>query len=116
MKCEKCRTEMKYYVEGSTQINKCPKCGWSFATTYIDPIHEDNTVYSLIIEQGNDINAKTIMELKKHVNLTNSEIINILKTGNYVIAKQKAIEIKNSMEIFNNLNIKFRIEPHFKWQ
>lgn len=115
MKCEKCGTEMKHYIEGSSQITKCPNCGWGWASSYIEPIYEDTTIYSVIIEQSNDVNAKSISEIKRYTNLANPKIIDILKNGNFVLTKQEAVEVKNIIERLSNLNIKYRIEPKFKW-
>ena len=115
MKCEKCKTEMKHYIEGHSQNIKCPKCGWGLATTYIEPIYEDNTIYSVIIERGNSVDAKSVAEIKKYTNLTNPEIINVLKNGDFVLIKQKAFEVKNIINRLNNLNVKYKVEPEFKW-
>lgn len=116
MKCEKCGTEMMHYIKGASQITKCPKCGWGWATSYIEPIHEDTTIYSIIIEHDNDVNEKNVSEIKKYTNQTSPEIISVLKNGNFILTKQNAIEVKNIICELDNLNIKYNIEPEFKWK
>lgn len=51
--CEKCGTEMLSIDQYKPVGMKCPKCGWGWATTFIEPIKEDTTDYTVIMCSDN---------------------------------------------------------------
>ena len=57
---EKCMREMYWTIEGATQGWRCPDCGWSIITTYIDPIYSDVTEYSLYVRNVLKIDREKI--------------------------------------------------------
>ena len=47
--CEKCGTEMVPIDKKIPVGLTCPNCGWGWATTYIDPIIEDDRMIPCIV-------------------------------------------------------------------
>ena len=115
MICEKCGCEMQYFREYSTQGWKCPKCGWEVVTTYIDPMHEDETLYEIIISSDNAIDKGSIFLLKEVTHLTTPDALIILKSGNYIFYKGKAVDIMKKKKDLDSMGIRYVILPEFPW-
>lgn len=49
MICKKCGHKMNDYIKSSSWVWECPECGYSLATTYIDPIYEDRAKYKITL-------------------------------------------------------------------
>lgn len=116
MICEKCGHEMQYFNEYSTQGWKCPECGWGVATTYIDPMHEDDNIYEIIISSENEVSKEAISLLKGSANLTTPEAIKLLKTGNYVFFTGKASSVMEKKSELESAGVKYEIIPDFPWR
>ncbi len=52
MTCPECGAETASRIEGSTLVIECAGCGWSVATTHLDPIYEDAGTYTVRLSGG----------------------------------------------------------------
>ena len=113
--CEKCGYEMNYHREGSCCGMTCPNCGWGWATTYIEPIHEDDTDYHIILS----VPCKNLLD--------NIRMIAGTANCNYIKSKKliakapaeifcgKAVDVKTIKVKLEKASIEFRIEPEFPY-
>ena len=60
MNCEKCGAEMVSRIEGRNYTIECPNCEWEVVTTYTEPIHLDQTTYSISVSPGNAVTKGTL--------------------------------------------------------
>ncbi len=116
--CEKCGTPMvKIMPEGriGTYAIVCPNCDWGLATTYTDPICVDETRYSIILLEGNDITARTIRAVNhvSHHNLLKSK--ELIVNAPQVIFEGNALEVHDMKEILDKEQVHYKIEPDYPY-
>ena len=66
--CEKCGSQMRPLDPQKPIGMTCDKCGWGWATTYIEPILSDTTTYCLTIRKMNCPDAKALRVLANILN------------------------------------------------
>ena len=114
--CPICGNKLIEEVEGSSLIIKCTKCDYSVATSNISLIYEDETIYTVTIEEGNSVKMDVITTLKTITGLSTSEMLDIIKAGcPYDLYAGRAVEVKEMKSKLENANIKFSIKPNFQW-
>lgn len=115
MRCEKCKGEMYWSIEGSTQGWKCPNCGWNIVTTYIDGIDADDTEYSLYIRNVIEIDKEKIKFVAKTASVNFLIAKQMLAEKEIFILKAKAPKIKETIVKLKELNIDFKVSPLFEY-
>lgn len=115
MTCEKCMREMYWTIEGATQGWRCPDCGWSIITTYIDPIYSDVTEYSLYVRNVLKIDREKIKLVAKTAGVNFIIAKQMLEENNVCILKAKAPEIKAAVVKLRELGVDFNISPTFRY-
>ena len=63
--CEKCGSEMRPIDSNKPVGMICPKCGWGWATSYMDPMRDDDTTYTISLSEGNSVTNATIQTIAK---------------------------------------------------
>ena len=115
MVCEKCRQNMNWCVEGSTQVWRCPACGWNIVTSYIDDIDHDDTVYSLYISCSSEVDKRIIKLVSKIANVNFVTAKQMLKEKKICILRAKAPKIKDAIEDLQELGICYNVSPSFDY-
>jgi hypothetical protein len=115
MKCEKCNSEMIGFKEKSVQGVKCPNCGWSILTSYINEINTDNTVYTISISKVKKVNISQIKLIAKLVNVNYLQAKEILLSGKTKIYEAKAPKIKKMIDDLEKEEISYTVFPEFKY-
>ena len=114
-KCPICGKDLRTRIEGSTQITECSSCDYSVATSYIDPIYEDNEDYRIIIDACETPDKKQYILLSK-ISGTNTlgvkKLLDKLPAELYV---GKASDIKEIVSALNEAEIRYHIDPVFKY-
>lgn len=79
--CEKCGAVMTPLDPERPIGMECPECGWGWVTSYIEPKAEDATIYSIILEQGNnaDFNTATTQKGKSLYSFANKSCRRLLR-------------------------------------
>lgn len=113
--CPDCGSITEEINEGLTVGAKCTKCGWSVATTYIPPIMQDQTLYTVNIQNGDHKNENHIKIISKIAGVNFLQARTLLQKEKSIIFKGKALEIKKIKLILEKLNIVTDIEPKFHW-
>lgn len=111
MICEKCGSEIEYFVNDSTCGATCKNCGWGCVTTYQDPIKLDNTNYEVSIEP---IENPTVDNLRCVASLLGCNFLEAKsKLQNRITFTKKAIAIIDIVSKLKTNNISHTIIPEF---
>ena len=112
--CEKCGAEMNSYQKEGSCGMLCPSCGWGWATSYTNPIDEDETEYVLTVSPIQDPSLDAV---KCIAQIMDCNFINAKSTlkHTYFSKTEKASEIKNIAKALLKAGIKFTISPEFPY-
>lgn len=114
--CEKCGAVMVPIVPekpvGSIGM-ECPECGWGWATTYIEPKYEDETVYRIILDHGSDATRENIRVIAKIIKCNYLRAKEILYAEGSILAEGKATEIEGFVKLLIQSSIRYHIEPEW---
>ena len=95
--CEKCGAVMVPIVPdkplGSTGM-ECPECGWGWATTYIEPKYEDETVYKIVLDRGSDAAKENIKVIAGVMNCNYLRAKEVIDDAGHILAEGKAKPLK----------------------
>ena len=116
--CEKCGAVMVPIVPekpvGSTGM-ECPECGWGWATTYIEPKYEDETVYKIVLDHGSDATKENIKAIAKVMNCNYLRAKEVINDAGHILAEGKATEIEIFIQLLLQSRIKYHIEPEWPY-
>jgi hypothetical protein len=113
MQCEKCNTEMIRFIEKSVQGVRCPNCGWSIITSYIEKVDIDKTQYSIFILHVTNINIEKIKLVAKIMDINYLEAKEVLLSDEVKLCEAKAPKIKKIVEELENEKIPYKVIPDF---
>ena len=116
MICEICGETLIFQKHTSEIVWKCPKCGWAEATTYIDPIYEDETVYSVVLHISDDITKEKLKVVSRIVGCNFIKAKSLLMHEGSVLVEDKATTIKETAALLKECKIEFDITPEFIYE
>ena len=95
IKCPNCNHPLTEFIEGSSMGVRCSHCDYEVVTTYVDPIYEDDTIYSIVLEKNNVINKDTVGYLMTITGLNIPNVSDLIKNRcPYVLFKGNAVDVK----------------------
>ena len=112
--CEKCGSEMEYFIKDSTCGTTCKNCGWGWVTTYQEPIKLDTTDYELYIEPINNPSVDNLRCISSVLNCNFLEAKSKLQERIRFTKKATAI-LDIALKLKSN-NIEFTITPEFPYE
>ncbi len=113
--CEKCGTEM-IPINADIPIGMtCPKCGWGWATSYIDPMLEDETEYSISLSNNPEISMSIIKVIASIANTNYVQAKELIESGNATIYTGNAFEAKKVIDILKTNSINYLVNPEFPY-
>ena len=116
IKCPNCNHPLTEFIEGSSMGVRCSHCDYEVVTTYVDPIYEDDTIYSIVLEKNNAINKDTVGYLMTITGLNIPNVSDLIKNRcPYVLFKGKAVDVKKMSIRLEEKGIKYKIIPKFDW-
>ena len=98
--CEKCGSEMRPIDSNKPVGMICPKCGWGWATSYMDPMRDDDTTYTISLSEGNSVTNATIQTIAKISNKNYLQAKKIIENSPMNIYIGKATQIKDILYCF----------------
>ncbi len=113
MNCPECNAATISRIEGSSLVIECPDCGWSVVTSYIDPMYEDQTVYSVRVGI-NETPGKEALKAVSHIaggNFISAK--HILETPGSELIEGKAPVVKSCLEELAGAGVNFVVTPEF---
>ncbi len=115
MNCPKCNSSTISKIEGSTLIIKCTECEWSVATSYVDPIYEDETVYIVRVGQVLNPNKEQLKAVSSVAGVNFIAAKKTLETPGATLIEGLAPEIKESVAKLSESNVAITIEPEYPY-
>ena len=113
--CEKCGAEMKN-IDNPHELGMiCPNCGWGWVTTFINPIIEDDTVYSVVLQKENKASKSALKTVSAIAKCNYVQAKEYIDNAPVEIFRGKAIEVKYLKEQLDSANISFVIVPEFPY-
>ena len=113
--CEKCGSQMRPLDPQKPIGMTCDKCGWGWATTYIEPILSDTTTYCLTIRKMNSPDAKVLRVLASILNCNYIKAKEQVTTQDVEIS-ERATSIKEYAITLGKNGIPFDIKPDFPYE
>lgn len=114
MKCNFCGGKMSQTLKNHELVYECVNCGMKLATTIVNEIDADITIYELSILNKNIINDKKIRVIKTIYGCFSVEAIDILKNGRFLI-KGYAWQLIDYKKMLDENNIYYKINPEFRY-
>ena len=112
--CPKCDTgNLVTSIDGSSMTSTCDTCGWSVATSFIDPIFLDENTYEIILESNNRANKETLAAVSKAAGCNYIEAKKIVDNPDGAIARGDAVEMRAIARTLVQGGVSFRIVPDF---
>ncbi|MCR5800454.1 MAG: hypothetical protein K6G69_10300 [Lachnospiraceae bacterium] len=114
MTCDKCKKEMVYFHEGHTCGWRCDECNNSVVTTYIDPIRDDDNIYTIKIMATSDTKANNVKCVAKACNCSFVEAKIILTSGKE-IGGLDAVSTRDILRLLKPSTIDYSVSPEFSY-
>lgn len=114
-RCPECGAVLDVVVKGSSYVINCNNCGYSVATTYMDPIYEDQQEYTVTINAGNTVNKDNAMIMGGLLNSTLQQIAEYFKTAPHILFKGDAPRVKELRDKLEKGKIQYTISPEFDY-
>lgn len=115
MSCPECGGSLKSEIVGSSVVVSCENCGWSVASSYIEPIREDETVYSLFLENGNTADKRTLSCLSNVVGCNFLQAKKMVDGSRSLLFSGTAVEVREKRDQLEEGEVAYSIEPDFPY-
>lgn len=113
--CPECGGELDSQIDGSCLTISCLSCDWSVATTYTEPIYEDQTVYAISILPGNPVSKPVLLAIGKLVEVNFLGAKPIAEQGCERVYEDTAPEVREKKLLLDEAGVAYRIEPEFPY-
>lgn len=113
--CEKCGAQMLPIDPHKPVGMKCPKCGWGWATTYIEPIKEDSTDYTVILLADNVPSKESIKTIAGIAGINFIQAKRMIENAPTNLFVGKAVTVKEVITELDVSAINYQVEPKFPY-
>ena len=113
--CEKCGNEMHPIDQNTPYGMICPKCGWGWATTYIDPIQDDNQTYTVSLSKDNTVTIDAIKVVSRITGKIFPQARQIIEDSTVNIFAGKAVYVKNVLILLESQSLSYTVTPEFPY-
>lgn len=111
--CEKCGTEM-IPVDSCKPVGMiCPNCGWGWATTYIDPLQDDDTLYTVSLSEGNQASKAVIKAVSRISNKNFIQAKKMIENAPADVFVGRAVQVKNVLILLESMSLAYHVIPAF---
>ena len=111
--CEKCGAEMLPIDPYKPVGMRCPKCGWGWATTYIDPIKEDTTAYTVVLLADNLQSKESIKTIAGIAGISFLQAKKMIENAPTSLFVGKAVTVKEVIATLDASAINYQVIPKF---
>lgn len=115
MTCPECGSDTISKIEGSTLLIKCSCCDWAVATTYIDPINADTTMYTISLCSGNSPTKELLKTVSSITGLNYIAAKKLIMNPGSSLFQGKAPETKKIADALTEAGGHYKIKPDFKY-
>ena len=113
-KCPKCGNTMRLIHEPGCVAWVCTRCDYSEATTETDDLHNDETIYSVILLDNDPTNLNIVKALSKFTGLNFLQAKDLVQNPKE-IAHGFAYEILEKKKYLDDNKIHYYITPDFNY-
>ena len=113
--CEKCGTEMLPIDSNKPVGMTCPNCGWGWATTYIDPLQNDDTTYIVSLAKGNIATRSAIKIVAKISNKNYVQAKKVIENSPANVYVGKAVQVKDILILLESQSLSYTVTPKFPY-
>ena len=113
--CEKCGADMLPIDPHKPVGMKCPKCGWGWATTYIEPIKEDSTEYTVVLLASNAPSKESVKTIAGIAGIGFLQAKKMIENAPTSLFVGKAATIKEVIATLDASAINYQVEPEFPY-
>lgn len=114
--CEKCGSLMRPLDSQKPIGMTCDKCGWGWATTFIEPIYNDTQIYTITLNSVASITKESVKTIAEITGQNYLQTKNALENLPQMVFTGKAPEV---LKICHSLKSKpffdFKISPDFPY-
>ena len=116
-KCPVCGSELNLFLKGSTVGVICPCCDYSVVTTRTEPIYEDETIYTILLEAGNTCDRPRLKLISKLAGVNYLRAKEMIASAPVVLVEGELayiiLEMKKELDA---CGIKYSISPEFCYE
>ena len=116
MICENCSAEMQRSIEGSTLMWSCPSCGDAMARTYIEPIREDTTSYTLALDGEAKASKDTVRVVAGIAGCNYLTAKRLIEAGGGSLMRGQALRIRDAARELRAVSLPYAIDPDFPYE
>ena len=113
-KCPKCGNTMKVVHEPGSVAWVCTHCDYSEATTESDALHNDETIFFVVLLYNDSTNLDVVKALSKFTGLNFIQAKDLINNPKE-IARGFAYEILEKKKYLDDNGIHYFITPDFKY-
>ena len=115
MICPVCKSPTVSSIEGSSLVIECPECGWSIATTYTDPVYEDEAVYTITMGEGNAPTKELLKVVSSIAGVNYIAAKRIIETPGAFLAQGSAVDVRDAIKKLSDFGASFGVDPDFPY-
>lgn len=113
--CPECGASTEVIREGRTVGTRCTRCNWSVVTTYIPPIEQDATVYSVRITSGDPHDRQQLMLIAQLAGCNFLQARKLMQEKEPIVFQGRASQVLAVKQSLRSANLTIAIEPDFNW-
>ena len=113
--CEKCGAEMLPIDSNKPVGMTCPHCGWGWATTYIDPLQNDDTTHIVSLAKGNIATRSAIKIVAKISNKNYVQAKKVIENSPANVYVGKAVQVKDILILLESQSLSYTVTPKFPY-
>ena len=115
--CEKCGSLMRPLDSQKSIGMTCDKCGWGWATTYIEPIYNDMQIYIVTLNSVALVAKDTIKTIAEITGQNFLQTKKLLENLPQIVFTGKAPEVVKICGIMKlNRGVEFEVSPEFPYE
>ena len=116
MTCPKCNGELASEVRGSTLLLTCGKCGWSVATSSVEPVFLDETTYRLVLDAGNPASRPVLAAVSSVAGGNCLSAKRLVESAPVTLAEDLAPETMRLARILADGGVDYSVMPEFPYE
>lgn len=113
--CEKCGAQMEEHWDPPSFSVVCPECGWGWATTKLEPIDEDQTVYNISLNACSKAGADAIKAVAKACSVNFLAAKKMIENPAEPVFSGKAREAAAIRDVLDQGAVRYEIDPPFPY-
>ena len=113
--CPECGAELNARFEGSSYVLVCRTCEWGVATTWTEPIYEDETIYSFLLQADKDPSKEALSEVSKIASCNYIASKQLLSNPTEPLVHCPAPEMKQYADRLDAAKVDYVITPPFPY-